>query len=168
MMLNRKVLVLNQNYEPFLICSAKRAIVLAYLHKAVIIEKYQGEVHSVSLSMPCPSVIRLNRYAHKPYKEVQLNRRNILKRDKHICQYCGKNSRAMTVDHIIPKSYGGAETWENLVCACLTCNSKKGNQRAEEAGLKLIKKPKKPSHLFYLQNLIGRPPKSWNPYLFLN
>jgi 5-methylcytosine-specific restriction endonuclease McrA len=74
----------------------------------------------------------------------------------------------MTIDHVIPKSLGGKDTWENLVCACMRCNSKKGDQSPERVGMKLIRKPRKPSHLFYLQHLAGSAHKTWHDYLFLN
>ncbi len=166
-MVERKVLVLNQNYEPFTICSAKRAIVLLYLHKVQLVEKYDGFVRSVNTRMPLPSVVRLNRYIRKPFREINLNRKNILRRDRHICQYCGKNSKPMTVDHIIPKSYGGDDSWENLVTACLACNNRKADRTPEEANMKLIRKPVKPGYLFYLQSLIRRPHHTWRPYLFM-
>jgi len=165
---NHHVLVLNQNYEPLSVCSAHRAIILLYLQKVQLVERYGCTFHSVSLKMPCPSVIRLHSYVHKPYREVVLNRKNILKRDHNTCQYCGRNSRPMTIDHIIPKSYGGKDSWSNLVCACTACNAKKGNRTPEEAGMQLLKKPRKPSHLFYLQNSFGKPPAAWKPYLFLD
>ncbi len=166
-MLNRKVLVLNQNYEPLTISTVKRAICLLYAHKVELVERYEQNVRSVSTVFPCPSVVRLYTYVKKPFREVALNRKNILKRDNHTCQYCGKNSRPMTIDHVIPKSYGGKDTWENLVCACLSCNAKKGNRTPEMAGMKLLRKPRKPSHLFYLQVLAGRPHATWKPYLFI-
>jgi len=165
---NRKVLILNQNYEPFSVCTTKRAIILLYLNKVQLIERYNESVHSISMEMPSPSVIRLSLYIRKPYKKVLLNRKNILKRDRSTCQYCGKNSQPMTIDHVIPKSYGGKDTWENLVSACPSCNRKKGNQTPEQAEMHLLRKPNKPSHLFFLYNLIGSPPPSWKPYLFLN
>jgi len=168
MMNNHKVLVLNQNYEPFSLCTTKRAVVLLFLNKAHLVEKYDEIIHAISTEIPSPSVVRLGEYIHKPNKKVQLNRKNILKRDKHVCQYCGHNSQPMTVDHIIPKCYGGKDTWDNLVCACPKCNRIKGNQTLDQAGMKLLKKPQKPGHLFYLYNLIGNPPASWKQYLFLN
>ncbi|MEJ2055100.1 MAG: HNH endonuclease [Calditrichaceae bacterium] len=167
-MKNRKVLVLNQNYEPFSLCTTKRAVILLFLNKVQLVERYSESIHSISSEMPSPSVVRLGRYVHKPHKRVQLNRKNILKRDKNICQYCGHNSQPMTIDHIIPKCFGGKDTWDNLVCACPKCNRNKGNQTPEQAGMKLLKQPVKPSHLFYLHNLIGNPPASWKQYLFLN
>jgi 5-methylcytosine-specific restriction endonuclease McrA len=167
-MLNRKVLILNQNYEPFSVCSSKRAIILLYLNKVQLVERYQENIHSISMEMPSPSVVRLNLFVRKPYKKIQLNRKNIIKRDHGTCQYCGRNSQPMTIDHVIPKSFGGSDTWENLVCACPSCNRNKGNQTPEQAGMSLLKKPAKPSHLFFLFALIGHPPSSWKPYLFLN
>lgn len=167
-MINRKVLILNQNYEPLAISTVKRAIILLYAKKVEMVERYEDEVHSVSIAMPCPSVIRLNSYIHKPYQDVPLNRKNIFKRDHHTCQYCGKNSRPMTIDHVIPKSFGGKDTWENLVCACTKCNAKKGNRTPEMAGMKLLRKPRKPSHLFFLQISAGKLPPTWKPYLFID
>ncbi len=136
-MLNRKVLILNQNYEPLSVSTVKRAIILMYSHKVELVERYEGAIHSISTSIPCPSVIRLYNYIRKPYREIPLNRKNILRRDNHTCQYCGKNHRPMTIDHIIPKSYGGKDSWENLVAACLACNNKKGNRTPEKAGMTL-------------------------------
>lgn len=167
-MLAQSVLVLNQNYEAISICSAKKAVVLLFLDKAQMVENYSSYIHSISIEIPYPSVIRLNRYVKKPYQKVSLTRSNIIKRDKHTCQYCGKNHQAMTIDHVIPKSVGGKDTWENLVCACLRCNGKKGDKTPDSAGMKLIKKPLKPSHLFYLQHLAGSAHDTWNDYLFLN
>ncbi|MBD3225164.1 MAG: HNH endonuclease [Caldithrix sp.] len=164
--LNRQVLVLNQNYEPFAVYDAKRAIILLYLKKVQLVERYREDVHSISITMPYPSVIRLHSYIHRPYKRVILNRKNIIRRDSNVCQYCGKNSRPMTIDHIKPKCYGGKDTWENLVCACVPCNTKKGNRTPEQADMHLLRQPKRPSHLFFLKALIGNPHTSWKPYLF--
>jgi len=165
---NNHVLVLNQNYEPLSICSARRAVVLLFLDKVHAVEKYENSFHSVSMEIQCPSVIRLHSYVRKPFKEVVLSRKNIIKRDSNTCQYCGRNNRPMTVDHIIPKSFGGKDKWSNLVAACTACNTKKGSRTPEDAGLKLQKKPRKPSHLFFLQTSFGRPHESWKPYLFLS
>jgi len=167
-MLKRKVLVLNQNYEPFSICTVKRAVVLMYQDKVHLVERYDDILlHAVSTQLPCPSVVRLNMYVHKPYKEVILNRKNVLRRDNHTCQYCGGNNRPMTIDHIIPRSFGGSDSWENLVCACLPCNAFKGDRTPEKAGLTLLRRPRKPSYLFFLQSLISHPHPTWKSYLFI-
>ncbi len=168
-MLKQSVLVLNQNYVPISICSARKAVVLLLLNKAQMIERYDDAIHSARQAMPYPSVIRLNRYIRRPYQTVSLNRKNIVKRDRNRCQYCGKNHQPMTIDHIIPKSQGGRDTWENLVCACFRCNHKKGDRTPEQAGMKLLRKPTRPTHLFYLQYLAnGHPHPTWQDYLFLN
>jgi len=166
--LKKNVLVLNQNYEPVSVCEAKRAIILVYLGKAEIVEKLDLELHAISVSMPFPSVVRLIVYIHKPRNKIVLNRKNIIKRDYHKCQYCGNSNLPLTVDHIIPKQFGGKDSWTNLICACTKCNNKKGNRTPEQANMKLLKKPKKPSHLFFIQFLIEKPHQNWKPYLFLN
>ena len=166
--LKKSVLVLNQNYEPVSVCNAKRAIVLVYLGKAEIVEQLNWNLHSIKTAMPFPSVVRLIVYIHKPRTKVVLNRKNIIKRDYHTCQYCGKKNLPMTVDHIIPKQFGGDDSWTNLICACIKCNNKKGNRTPEQANMNLLKTPKKPSHLFFIQFLIEKPQQSWKPYLFLN
>jgi 5-methylcytosine-specific restriction endonuclease McrA len=166
-LLNRNVLVLNQNYEPIAICNAKKAVILVYLGKAEIVEQLQAKIRSVSFSMPFPSVVRLQIYIYKPFTPVILSRKNILRRDRQTCQYCGKKATPLTVDHIIPRNFGGKHSWENLVCACLRCNNRKGNRTPEQVGMKLLKKPHKPSKLFFLQFYIDKPHDTWRRYLFL-
>ena len=166
--LNRSVLVLNQNYEPIAICNARKAVILVYLGKAEIVESMDAEIRSVSLSIDFPSVVRLQIYVYKPFSPVILSRKNILRRDRLTCQYCEKKTTPLTVDHIIPRAFGGKDTWENLVCACLRCNNRKGNQTPDQAGMKLLKKPNRPSRLFFLQIFIDKPHESWRPYLFLH
>ncbi|MGB8658348.1 MAG: HNH endonuclease [Candidatus Zixiibacteriota bacterium] len=168
-MLYKDVLILNQNYEPLTVCSAKRAVVLVYLGKAEIIEKYDGcTVRSVSLSIPVPSVVRLGFYVHVPNKRILLSRKNIIKRDGHCCQYCGEKGSPMTVDHIIPRIYGGKDTWENLVCACITCNNIKGNHTPEQAGLSLLRQPRRPTYITFIQQFVGISDQRWRQYLFLD
>ena len=167
-MLNSRVLVLNQNYEPMSICSARRAVVLLYLEKAEIIERNHEFVHSVNTVIPLPSIVRLCRLVHVPRKRIQLNRKNIIKRDKHQCQYCGTVEGSVTVDHILSKDRGEQDSWENLVCACVKCNSKKRNRTPREAGMSLLKKPRKPGYLFFIQHLVGIPDERWKPYLFMS
>jgi len=166
-MLEIRVLVLNLNYEPMSVCSAKRAIILLYLEKAEMIERNHEYVHSVSTAIPLPSIVRLSRMIHVPRKRILLNRKNIIKRDSHQCQYCGTHEGPVTVDHITPKDQGGEDTWENLVCACTKCNSKKRNRTPKEAGMILLRNPRKPGYLFFIQHLIGIPDERWKPYLFM-
>jgi len=164
----KQVLVLNQNYEPLCVCNVKRAIILIYLGKAEIIEKDDLFVRSVSMAFPLPLVVRLSMYIRMPGKRIILTRKNIIKRDGHQCQYCGKTDVPLTVDHIIPKNFNGAEDWENLVCACVDCNNKKGNRTPEQAGMKLLKQPRRPNHLIFIQHFVGLKNKKWKPYLFMN
>jgi 5-methylcytosine-specific restriction endonuclease McrA len=168
-MLNTNVLVLNQNFEPLSVCSVRRAVILVFLGKAEIIEKHDGRmVRSVSVSIPMPSVVRLGFYIHVPHKRILLTRKNIIKRDGHRCQYCGANHSSMTVDHVIPKLYGGKDTWENLVCACIKCNNIKGNRTPEQAGLRLLRQPKRPTHITFIQQFVGISDQRWKQYLFLD
>ncbi|MCD6116054.1 HNH endonuclease [bacterium] len=167
-MLESRVLVLNQNYEPLSVCSAKRAVILLYLHKAEMVERNHDIIHSVSVSIPLPSIVRLSDYKRIPKKRIVLSRKNIIRRDNHKCQYCGTSEEPLTVDHIIPRVRGGKDTWENLVCACMRCNTKKGDRTPEEAGMKLLREPKKPSYHFFIQHIVGTPDDRWKPYLFMS
>jgi 5-methylcytosine-specific restriction endonuclease McrA len=149
--LSGKVLVLNQSYEPVTICSAKKAIILIYMTKAEMIAQRDGKVvHSVRNSYPYPSVIRLSRFIHVPFKKIDLSRMNILRRDNYRCQYCGAKTQDLTIDHVIPKSRGGGDSWDNLVCCCQRCNNKKGNRTPEEARMSLISKPIRPHHILFI------------------
>ncbi len=167
-MLKRRVLVLNQNYEPLGVCTAKRAIILIFLGKAEIVEEDGRFIHSVSLVYPLPSVVRLIFFISRHNRRVVLSRRNILKRDGFRCQYCGSTNKSLTVDHIIPRRLGGKDVWENLCCACTDCNNKKGNRSPEEAKMKLLKLPSRPTYITYIQHFIGVSDLKWRPYLFLS
>lgn len=162
-----RVLVLNQSYEPILICSVRKALLLLLLDKAELVETRNGSlIRSVRHAYPYPSVIRLHAYIRMPYKKVELSRRNILRRDGFACQYCGTRSAPLTIDHVIPRSRGGGDTWENLVTACIPCNNRKGNRTPEEAGMRLRNVPRKPNHIVFLRNFMGSVESEWRPYLF--
>ncbi len=166
-MLHSQVLVLNQNYEPMTITNVRKAIILIYLGKAEIIEKNEAFIRSVSTRYPLPSIVRLTRYINVPRKRIILSRKNIIKRDNHQCQYCGSRKGSVTIDHIIPKVRGGEDTWENLVCACVKCNNKKGNRTPEEAGMKLAGRPQRPNYIFFIRYFIGTIDNRWKPYLYM-
>jgi 5-methylcytosine-specific restriction endonuclease McrA len=167
--LNNKVLVLNQNYEPMSVCNVRKAIILLYLGKAELIESYNGkQVHAISMAMPFPSIVRLGVYVHIPYKKIILSRKNILRRDNHRCQYCGRTDATLTVDHIIPKAKLGEDSWENLVTACVECNNRKGNRTPEESQMKLLRKPMRPNHVTFIRHFVGTVDERWKPYLFMN
>lgn len=135
-----KVLVLNASYEPLNITSWRRATVLVIKGKAEQIE-HNGKM--LSPGFPLPTVIRLRGYVQVPYKEIPLTRRNVLHRDGHACQYCGFKDD-LTIDHVLPKSRRGQDTWENVVAACVRCNIRKGNRTPQEAAMVLRRTPSRP------------------------
>ncbi len=160
------VLVLNQDYQALSVCSVERAVGLVFLHKAEMVEcRTDRELRTVRSSYPWPSVVRLKRYVRVPYRKVLLTRRNVIRRDRHRCAYCGSAER-LTIDHVLPKSRGGPDTWENLVAACTLCNNRKGNRTPEEAGFTLQTRPFRPSHVMYMRDLVGTGEEAWKPYLF--
>ena len=165
--LNKKVLLLNQSYQPLMTVGVKRAIILSFTDKVEVLERYAEQVRSINLSIFIPSVIRLKDYVRFNQKRIPLSRKNILKRDDHVCQYCNTKSNFMTIDHIVPKDKGGKDSWENLVAACVLCNTKKGNKLLQDISIKLLKKPKIPSILFNLQRDLSNAQNSWKPYLFM-
>jgi 5-methylcytosine-specific restriction endonuclease McrA len=165
---SRRVLMLNQNYEPLSICTARRAVVLLFLGKAEMIEPADGiKIRTVSKQYSLPSVVRLWEYKKVPYKRIMLTRKNVLLRDNNRCQYCGTSRGPMTVDHIVPKTMGGTDSWENLVCACPRCNNKKGNRTPDQAGMKLPRRPSRPSYITFIQRN-GEISHRWRPYLFMD
>src|SRR5690348_15535895 len=128
------VLVLNASYEPINICAARRALVLVLKGVAMTEEENGHFLHAQRMAMRLPSVIRLLEYRRIPHQSRALSRKNILLRDRNTCQYCGVVLPAseLTLDHVTPRSRGGASTWENLVACCHTCNRKKGNSLLSE------------------------------------
>ncbi len=143
-----KVLVLNASYEPLNITSWRRAVVLIIKGKAERVE-HNGKV--VYAGFPLPTVIRLRHYVRVPYKEIPLTRRNILQRDNHTCQYCGYSGEGLTLDHVVPRSRGGGDTWENMVTACVRCNVHKGNRTPREAQMPLANPPRRPHSSLYFE-----------------
>ena len=142
-----KALVSNASYEPLNITSWRRAAVLLVKGKAERIE-HNGKL--IYTGFPLPTVIRLLHYVRVPYKEIPLTRRNILHRDGHTCQYCGYTGDELTIDHVVPRSRGGGDSWENLVTACVRCNVKKGSRTPQEAHMLLRKPPRRPySNLYF-------------------
>jgi len=168
MNINKKVLLLNNSYEPIQIIGGKKAIVMILLEKVDLIEKTNSFIRSEKLKLNFPSVIKLKTYVFIKIKSIPLTRSNIISRDNSTCQYCGKKSRSMTIDHIIPKDKRGKDTWTNLVSACENCNLKKGNSLLSQTNMRLLSKPKKPSHIYHMQKLVRNDNKSWKPYLFMN
>ena len=143
-MINEAVLVLNQNYEPLNICNARRALVLMDKGKAELLEDGRREIHTVTQTLPLPSVIRLIYMVRRPLGHRRLSRREVFERDQHACQYCGVSTRDLTLDHIVPRVRGGTHTWENVVSACIPCNHRKAGRTPGEAHMRLLQEPRSP------------------------
>ena len=163
--MNQRVLVLNQDYSPLTVCSVQRAFLLIYLQKAELISDFDGQfLRTVTASYPKPAVVRINNYISIPYKDVELSRQNVFKRDSYSCQYCGTN-KDLTLDHVLPRSRKGRSSWTNLVTACKSCNARKGNALPEEIGFILKSKPYKPSFILFLRDFSGYIQDEWRPFL---
>ncbi len=137
-----QVLVLNASYEPLNITTWQRATVLTIKGKAETLEEDSN--HNIRKDIKLPTVIRLRYFIQVPYRELTLNRKNLIQRDNYSCQYCGYKGEKLTIDHIIPKSRGGEDKWENVTTACISCNIEKGNRTPKEANMKLKNIPHKP------------------------
>ena len=151
---NTTVLVLNSSYEPINVTSWRRAIVLLLKEKAQVLSN---------------RVIRLLSYIKLPVSRITSHRPSksmIYKRDENKCQYCG-STRHLTIDHVIPKSMGGDDSWFNLTLACSQCNTKKGDKLLEYSGMKLLRQPKAPiSRIEFV--LLENNVEEWNEYFYLN
>ena len=165
--MDSNVLVLNQDYQPLSICSVQRSVKLLFLEKAELLhDDPERKIRTVNDEFIYPSVIRLRYYINIPYTRIVLSRRNVMKRDRHICQYCGIKSD-LTLDHVFPKSRGGGDSWENLVTACNRCNVRKGNRTPEEANMPLRRKPFRPIHITFFRDILGGVQENWKPYLYM-
>lgn len=163
-----KVLVLNQDYQAISLCSAERAFVLVFLKKAEMVTDRKAQLlRSVGSEYPYPSIIRLNRFINLPYKRVSMSRQNLYKRDGYSCVYCDSRDN-LTLDHVIPRSKGGRDSWHNLVTACQRCNTEKGDRTPEEAEMTMRHKPFRPSFIMYLRDFNGKVSDDWKPYLLMN
>ena len=184
------VLVLNSLYQAVQVTGVQRAFRLFYAGRARAVapdfNSYDFEnwcdlplgLEGADSSMPLirtptrtiriPTVIQLIHFSKLPNCEVRFNRRNIFIRDRNRCQYCGKvkPQRELNLDHVVPQSRGGKSTWENVVCACIPCNTKKGNRTPLEASMRLIRQPKKPAgHPLLRARWMGECPAEWRTFL---
>ncbi|MBT8401808.1 MAG: HNH endonuclease [Rhodothermia bacterium] len=165
--MNGHVLILNRDYSAVTICSVKRAMILLHLRKVELVEALSDRyVRTTSTHHPWPSVVRLNLYIRVPYRRIMLTRKNVIRRDGFRCQYCHSRDR-LTIDHVLPKSRGGKDSWENLVAACVPCNNRKGNRTPDEARMRLARKPFRPSHVMFIRDYVESVEDCWKPYLFL-
>ncbi len=170
--LETNVLVLNRFYMAVRVINVRRAFTLLYRNCAEVIEneygqyasydfdswcelsqltcleKHEGEdyIQTANSELRVPRILRLTRFDRMPAQTLRFNRKNLFARDDHTCQYCGKSEpvHKLSLDHVIPRSYGGPTTWENIVCCCLRCNNRKGGRTPQEARMKLLTKPQKP------------------------
>lgn len=141
----RDTLVLNASFEPLSTVSLRRAVVLVLQDKAVVEQEHPAlRVRAAEVDLPVPRVIRLCRYVRVPFRQrAPWSRRGVLVRDRHRCAYCGR--RATTVDHLVPRSRGGGDTWLNTVAACATDNQRKADRTPEQAGMELLSRPFEPT-----------------------
>lgn len=157
-----RALVLNATEQPLAVVPARRAVVLVLKEKAEVVVPDGQVFRSERLSIEAPSVVRLRYYVRVPYRtHAALTRRAVFARDGWVCQYCG--AAAENLDHVVPRSRGGAHTWENVVAACRRCNSRKENRGPHEVGLKLARVPFAPSDGLRLS--LGHVEPGWELYL---
>lgn len=165
-LLSAPVLVLNANYEPLNVCTTRRALGLIFTDKAILVSNGRGYIKTVSSLFQAPSVIRLSNMIKRPRPTVKLTKAEVFRRDNYTCQYCGKHTAKLTVDHVIPRSLGGNHTWNNLVAACPQCNHKKGGKTSIQANMPLLSKPFTPRPT--AEYLFGRYLKAnqeWLPFV---
>lgn len=163
-MVDGAVLVLNSLYQAIQVTGVRRAFRLFYAGRAhavaddfrtygfehwcsLPVRDGHGVIHTPSRTILIPRVIQLLRYDRVPRRDVRFTRRNVFYRDRNRCQYCGRvfPQRLLNLDHVVPLSRGGTSSWENVVCACVECNCRKGNRTPDEAGMTLVRRPRKPS-----------------------
>ena len=144
--LTAPVLVLNLNYVPVNVCTVRRAIVLVAKGKAELLEPRSddGRVRTFNTYLDAPSIIRLVYLVKRPFAPRRLSKKEVFLRDHYECQYCGKRSQHLTLDHVVPRKQHGPHTWDNVVAACGRCNLDKAGRTPEEANMKLRRIPTAP------------------------
>jgi 5-methylcytosine-specific restriction endonuclease McrA len=164
------VLVLNQSYEPLNVCNLPRAFRLVFGQKAEVLEYDHQVIRTPRQEYRAPSVIRLQHQIRRPRPRVKLTRREVFARDGYACQYCGRQSNDLTLDHVVPRHRGGTHTWDNLVTACKACNHRKGGKFLDEAKLRLAHRPVEPRcdvYSLFTPYLRDDRNENWRSYLFL-
>ena len=164
----KSCLVLNGDYSPLNVCTALKGAKMVFSGRAEIVEGRMNGLRTVTDRFPIPTVVRIRHQVRLGRFRVRLSRKAILSRDRYTCQYCGATGPHMTVDHLIPKHRGGEFTWENLVCACPRCNSRKADRTLAEAKMRVLSRPKEPGYftlslLYHTQQ--GQPDDTWGKYL---
>jgi 5-methylcytosine-specific restriction endonuclease McrA len=154
---------------PHRVISWQRAIVLSFLGKVEVLELWDETVRSPTITVRTPAVVRLTHASAARKTKCRFSRENVFLRDGFRCQYCGEKRppRELNYDHVVPRKRGGKTSWENIVASCYGCNHKKGSRTPEEAGMKLRKKPYRPTSLPFAPLLpVGRDvPAIWQAYV---
>lgn len=142
-------LMLTRSMAPHRVISWQRAIVLLYLGKVEVLEEYDEPIVAPSITLRTPAVVRLTKGGVSQKHKVRFSRVNVFTRDGFRCQYCGdkKGMESLNYDHVVPRVRGGKTSWENIVTSCYACNDRKGSRTPDEAGMKLLRKPFKPTSL---------------------
>jgi len=169
-----QTLLLNASYEPLKIVDWQKAITLLCQGKVEVISVHDREIRSVTFTLKLPSVIRLLRYIKikRRFDYVPFSRANIYARDDHRCQYCAEPfpTSELTFDHVVPVAQGGRKDWENIVTCCVNCNRRKGGRTPAEAGMRLMRTPRRPDSAPSIRITVGlhNAPESWRDYLYWN
>lgn len=157
-------LVLNATFEPLSVVAPRRAVVLLLDDKADLVESAGDVFRSEMLELPVPSVIKLRHMVKVPYRRsTSVSRRAVFARDDFRCQYCGRP--ADSIDHVLPRSRGGQNVWENVAAACRPCNLHKRDRTPDEAGMRLIRPCRPPRPTSWVAVAVSRVPENWMPYL---
>jgi 5-methylcytosine-specific restriction endonuclease McrA len=157
-------LVLNATFEPLSVVSTRRALVLVLTDKADVVHATDARVRSERLELAVPSVVKLRNYVRTPFgRRCALSRRGVFARDGHRCQYCG--GRAESIDHVHPRSRGGAHSWDNVVAACRRCNAAKRDRLLSETTFDLARPPVEPPLGSWVALSVSSVPSEWQPYL---
>jgi 5-methylcytosine-specific restriction endonuclease McrA len=156
-----RVLVLNADYSPLNVTSLQRGFNLVFKGKAEVVKSADTVIVTDKKEYERPLIIRLLNYVKYVYRRLRVNRHRIYKRDGYRCVYCG-NTKQLTIDHVIPKSKGGKNTWENLVTCCIKCNLKKSDRTPEQAGMKLSIRPEEPN--IFVESMNSSLEKVWKEY----
>lgn len=160
------MLVLNASFEPLNVCSVRRAHILLHKRKAELLEALPRPLRSAAGSHPWPLVIRLLEYVRVPRSTSRrISRRALFARDGWRCVYCGTTSGRMTLDHVVPRSKGGADDWDNVVTACAPCNLRKGDRLLHQTNMVMRTPPRPPQPVLFIRLAAPSVPQSWKPYL---
>jgi len=169
-----QTLLLNATYEPLRVVHWQKAITLWCQGKVEIVAEHDREVRAVSFTFKMPSIVRLLRFVRIRGRRghVPFTRANIYRRDGYACQYCGETfaSDDLTFDHVVPAAHGGGKNWENIATACVPCNRRKGARTPAQAGMALLRTPRRPraSPIFRVSIGLRQTPDSWRDYLYWN